>query len=151
MSDLAAALLASLDDAALEALAARLRPFLPAPADDGYLDTTAAAEYLSCSPGRIHDLVQLGKLTPLRDGRRLLFKPADLTAYLEGGDVMTVGLVNLHSPRIACCCWPSGVGAHRVHTAHASWVTKPKRGRPSESRPSLRPRGSSEPLREQRI
>jgi excisionase family DNA binding protein len=83
VTDLATALLASLDDQALEALAARLRPFLPAPAVDGYLDTTSAAQYLCCSPGRIHDLVQLGKLVPLRDGRRLLFKRSGLDAYLE--------------------------------------------------------------------
>ncbi len=48
-----------------------------------WLDTKGAAEYLSCSPARIHDLVALGKLTPRRDGRRLLFARRDLDAYLE--------------------------------------------------------------------
>jgi excisionase family DNA binding protein len=48
-----------------------------------WLDTKGAADYLACSPGRIHDLVQLAKLSPRRDGRRLLFNRADLDAYLE--------------------------------------------------------------------
>jgi excisionase family DNA binding protein len=49
-----------------------------------WLDTAAAAEYL-CSPrSRVHDLVQLHRLKPHRDGRRLLFRRADLDAYLEG-------------------------------------------------------------------
>ena len=53
----------------------------PAPT---WLDTRGAAEYIAGTPGRIHDLVQLGKLVPSRDGRRLLFRRVDLDAYLEG-------------------------------------------------------------------
>jgi excisionase family DNA binding protein len=87
-SSLAAALLAELDDQALDVLAERLAPLL---ADrlaqrDGlpaWLDTKAAALYLSCSPGRIHDLVGLRKLEPRRDGRSLRFRRSDLDAYLE--------------------------------------------------------------------
>jgi excisionase family DNA binding protein len=48
-----------------------------------WLDTKAAAAYMSCPVSRIHDLVQLRKLEPRRDGRRLLFRRADLDAYLE--------------------------------------------------------------------
>jgi len=48
-----------------------------------WFDTIAAARHLCCSPGRIHDLTQLGKLRPRRDGRRLLFRREDLDAYLE--------------------------------------------------------------------
>jgi excisionase family DNA binding protein len=48
-----------------------------------WLDTKGAAQYLSCGTDRIHDLVALRKLTPRRDGRRLLFRPADLDAYVE--------------------------------------------------------------------
>ena len=48
-----------------------------------YLDSHGAGEYLCCSRGRIFDLVQLGKLEPVRDGRRLLFRRSDLDAYLE--------------------------------------------------------------------
>ena len=39
-----------------------------------WLDTKNAAAHLCCGTDRIHDLVQLGKLTPRRDGRRLLFR-----------------------------------------------------------------------------
>jgi excisionase family DNA binding protein len=48
-----------------------------------WVDAKGAAEYLAAPVSRIHDLVQLRKLTPRRDGRRLLFKRADLDAYLE--------------------------------------------------------------------
>jgi excisionase family DNA binding protein len=48
-----------------------------------WLNTKQAAEYIAAKPGRIHDLVQLGKLHPRRDGKRLLFKPSDLDDYLE--------------------------------------------------------------------
>lgn len=50
---------------------------------DGYLDAVGAAEYLATSKDRVYDLVQLGKLEPHRDGRRLLFRRADLDAYIE--------------------------------------------------------------------
>jgi excisionase family DNA binding protein len=80
------ALTVQLSNAQLEQLAALVAPLLadrsPAPVTS-WLDTAGAAEHLCCSPGRIHDLVQLGKLTPRRDGRRLLFRRADLDAYLE--------------------------------------------------------------------
>lgn len=49
-----------------------------------WLDTRGAAEYIAAPVSRIHDLVQLRKLEPRRDGRRLLFRRADLDAYLEG-------------------------------------------------------------------
>jgi excisionase family DNA binding protein len=48
-----------------------------------WLDAKAAAEYLSAPVSRIHDLVQLRKLSPHRDGRRLLFKREDLDACLK--------------------------------------------------------------------
>jgi excisionase family DNA binding protein len=48
-----------------------------------WLNTTDAADYIAAKPGRIHDLVQLGKLQPRRDGRRLLFRRTDLDDYLE--------------------------------------------------------------------
>jgi excisionase family DNA binding protein len=49
-----------------------------------WLSTEQAAEYIAAKPARVHDLVALGKLTPRRDGRRLLFKRSDLDAYVEG-------------------------------------------------------------------
>jgi len=48
-----------------------------------WVDTKGAAQHLCCGADRVHDLVQLGKLHPRRDGRRLLFRPSDLDAYLE--------------------------------------------------------------------
>jgi excisionase family DNA binding protein len=51
--------------------------------DDGYLDSKQAAEFLGAPLSRIHDLVGLGKLHPLRDGRALRFRRCDLRAYLE--------------------------------------------------------------------
>jgi excisionase family DNA binding protein len=48
-----------------------------------WLDTKGAADYLAASPGRIHDLVQLGRITPRRDGRRLLFRREELDSYVE--------------------------------------------------------------------
>jgi excisionase family DNA binding protein len=48
-----------------------------------WLNAEQAAEYIAAPVGRIHDLVQLRKLTPRRDGRRLLFRREDLDAYLE--------------------------------------------------------------------
>ena len=88
LSALATALLAELDDDALDALAEALFPRLAAKfggheGSDPWLSTEDAARHLACSRDRLYDLVQLGKLKPRRDGRRLLFKLADLDAYLE--------------------------------------------------------------------
>jgi hypothetical protein len=50
-----------------------------------WLRVPAAAAYLDCSPDRIHDLVQLGKLVPDgHDGRKPLFRPETLDAYARG-------------------------------------------------------------------
>jgi hypothetical protein len=48
-----------------------------------WLDTKGAADHIAATPGRIHDLVQLGHLTPRRDGRRLVFRREQLDAYIE--------------------------------------------------------------------
>jgi excisionase family DNA binding protein len=49
-----------------------------------WLGTAGAAEYMACTTGRVHDLVQARVLRPRRDGRRLVFKRAELDDYLEG-------------------------------------------------------------------
>jgi excisionase family DNA binding protein len=54
-----------------------------APVGSPWLSTEEAAEHLRCPRSRIHDLTALGKLTPRRDGRRLLFRRDDLDAYIE--------------------------------------------------------------------
>jgi excisionase family DNA binding protein len=89
MTSIAAALLAELDDSALDELAERLAPRLAArlvSTQDSrpWLNAEQAAEYLTCSRERLYDLVQLHKLEPCRDGRRLVFKRTDLDAYLTG-------------------------------------------------------------------
>jgi excisionase family DNA binding protein len=63
--------------------AATIAAELERPIASPWLDTKGAAEHLACGTDRIYDLVQLGKLHPRRDGRRLLFRPADLDAYVE--------------------------------------------------------------------
>lgn len=49
-----------------------------------YLTVGEAAEYLRVAPQGVYDRVASGALVPCRDGRRLLFKPDDLRAYVEG-------------------------------------------------------------------
>jgi hypothetical protein len=74
-------------------------PFLTLPRAPGTVTVTANGderftvrdpeielEVLAASPDRIHDLVQLGKLNPRRDGRRLLFRREALYAYLVDED-----------------------------------------------------------------
>lgn len=52
--------------------------------DEGALLTTAeAAAYLRASEQRIYDLVTQRRLRPEKDGRRNLFRRADLDAYLS--------------------------------------------------------------------
>ena len=51
-----------------------------------WLNSDEAAQYLGCPRSRIHDLVQLRRLEPARDGRRLLFRRSDLDAYLEASN-----------------------------------------------------------------
>jgi excisionase family DNA binding protein len=87
MSALVKALLDEISEDDLDRLAEMLAPRLagrlgqraPAP----WLNADQAAEHLACTRDRLYDLVQLGKLEPRRDGRRLLFRRADLDAYLD--------------------------------------------------------------------
>ena len=87
MSAIVDALLAELDDDALERLAERLAPRLAARMGDAggspWLNAEDAARYIAGTKGRLYDLVQLGKLAPARDGRRLLFHRDDLDEYLR--------------------------------------------------------------------
>lgn len=85
MSAVVDALLAELTDEDLRALAERLRPHLSVEPSEpaAWLNAEDAARHLGCSRDRIYDLVQLGRLQPRRDGRRLLFKRAELDGYLE--------------------------------------------------------------------
>ena len=86
MSAFVDALLAELDGDALDALAEKLAPRLAerlGAAGKRWLNAEEAAEYMCCTKGRLYDLVQLRKLDPRRDGRRLLFERTNLDDYLE--------------------------------------------------------------------
>ncbi len=91
MSAIVDAFLADMTDDDLDRLAEKLAPRIAlalaarhaSEKEARWLNSDQAAEYLACSRGRLYDLVQLGKLEPRRDGRRLLFRREELDAYLE--------------------------------------------------------------------
>lgn len=89
MSALAHALLAELDDAALDQLADALAPRIAARTAapiPPYLTPQEAGEYLRATKQRVYDLVSSGRLKRVRDGGRSLIRRDDLDAYLAGGD-----------------------------------------------------------------
>jgi len=70
----------------LDSIAERVAELVqPAAAVSPWLSSEQAADYIAAPVSRIHDLVALRKLSPRRDGRRLLFRRDDLDAYLESG------------------------------------------------------------------
>lgn len=92
MSDLPRAIVAALDDEALDALAAQLLPRLaarlnpPTRRPEGWLAPVAAAEYLGVSRKRIYDLTSQRALEPDgRDGRTPLYSRETLDAYARSG------------------------------------------------------------------
>ena len=88
---LAAALVAELDDAALDALAEKLAPRLlgrlaPSAGPDGWLDAKSAAAYLSISVHALHKLTA-ARVVPFEQegpGCKLWFKPSELDAWRRG-------------------------------------------------------------------
>ena len=86
---LAGALLAQLDDDALEALAARLAPFLPRPEtaeEDRWLNTRQAADYLGISPNALHKLTA-ARAIPFEQERaraKCWFRRSELDAWRRG-------------------------------------------------------------------
>jgi excisionase family DNA binding protein len=78
-------------DALLDALADRIadrlaqrQPVASEPASP-WLNAEQAAAYLGGAKlSRVYDLIQTGKLTPTRDGRRVVLHRDDLDAYLRG-------------------------------------------------------------------
>jgi excisionase family DNA binding protein len=84
---LAAALLADLDDDALEVLAARLSPWLGVPADtpEPWVDVKAAAAHLSCPVSRLYALVSARRIPHCKDGSRVLFRRSELDAWVRSG------------------------------------------------------------------
>jgi excisionase family DNA binding protein len=84
-----AALTIALPDAVLDQIAQRVAQILteatPESVDGGYLDVQGAADYLACGKDRIYALVSAREIPHHRDGRRLLFDPAELRAYVLAG------------------------------------------------------------------
>jgi hypothetical protein len=77
-------LLVTFTDEQMEEIARRAALLVAVPEASSWLDTRGAADHIAATPARVHDLVALGKLTPRRDGRRLLFRREDLDVYVEG-------------------------------------------------------------------
>jgi len=75
-------------DMFVEAIAARVAGLLAdslsgATPPEPWIGVEQAAEHLACPTSRIYDLVSQRRLTPRRDGRRLLFKRSHLDAAIE--------------------------------------------------------------------
>jgi excisionase family DNA binding protein len=76
----------TLSDEQIELIARRAAELLPTTSStpsSPWLDADGAAAYLATKRDRIYDLIQLGKLQPRRDGRRVVLRRDDLDAYLE--------------------------------------------------------------------
>ena len=72
----------------LEHIAERAAELLRERAEDRpepWLDVTGAAAYLACPKSRIYALVHQRAIPHHRDGSRLLFRHAELDAWVEGG------------------------------------------------------------------
>ncbi len=85
---LAAALLAELDDEALDVLADRLLERVAGRLDQtapAWLDVTGAAEHLSCPRSRIYALVSARRIPFHKDGSRSLFDRAELDEWVRLG------------------------------------------------------------------
>jgi excisionase family DNA binding protein len=75
-------------DAFVQAIAERVAELLTdshvgGSSPEPWIGVEQAAEHLACPPSRIYDLVSQRRLTPRRDGRRLLFKRSHLDAAIE--------------------------------------------------------------------
>jgi excisionase family DNA binding protein len=88
VSQIATALLAELDDQALEQLAALLAPKLTHATARGepeaWLTVDQAADYLACGKQRIYNLVSQRRIRFAKDGSRVLFRRQWLDDILEG-------------------------------------------------------------------
>lgn len=90
MSAIVDALLAELDDRALDALAESLAPRLASRLIGGadrapWIDVGAAAEYLACPRSRIYALVSARRIPHHKDGSRVLFRREELDDWIRNG------------------------------------------------------------------
>jgi excisionase family DNA binding protein len=77
-----------ISDALLQALAEHLARLLAdtfelSNVPEPWIGVEQAAEHLACPTSRIYELVSQHRLTPRRDGRRLLFKRSHLDNAIE--------------------------------------------------------------------
>lgn len=75
----------TLSSALIDRLAAQVADRLivrTTPPATPYLNVDQAAEYLACGKRRVYDLVEREAVVFFRDGKRLLFRRADLDAYV---------------------------------------------------------------------
>jgi hypothetical protein len=90
-SPLADALLAELDDDALDVLAERLAPRMresrdAGPANDGWLrGAERIASYLDAPPSRVYALHSAGRIPTHKDGSALIARRSELDAWLRAG------------------------------------------------------------------
>lgn len=63
------------------------------------LDVEEAADYLRCDKQRLYNLKSEGRVKSVKDGSRLLFRRADLDAYLEESTAKAAGEPNRRTRR----------------------------------------------------
>lgn len=88
MTALAAALIAELDEATLDALADRLTTRIAGrvtATPEPWLTVEEAAKHLRCPKSRIYALVSAKRIPHHRDGSRLLFRANELDAWIQSG------------------------------------------------------------------
>lgn len=88
MMSLAAALIAELDDAALDELAARLAPRLARQSgqDDGWLrGADRIAAYIDAPRSRVYALASAGQIPVRRDGSALIARRSELDRWITDG------------------------------------------------------------------
>lgn len=73
----------ALAETVAEKVAAKLREAAP-PA--GFLNVEQAAEHLATTPKRVYELKEKQAIQPHFDGKRLLFRADQLSAYVEGNE-----------------------------------------------------------------
>jgi excisionase family DNA binding protein len=85
---LGAALNIELPAEVLEAIAERaavlLREQVSTPSDR-WLGTKAAADYLGCSTGRLHNLTSAGRIPHHHEGGRLVFSTSEIDEWIRSG------------------------------------------------------------------
>jgi excisionase family DNA binding protein len=76
-------------DLIADRLADRLAARLAAPAPSPWLTAEEAAQHLRCDVLRVRKLTSLGDLPVHRDGRRVLYRRAELDAFVARGGAST--------------------------------------------------------------